>query len=301
MGKRFPLALDRVLLSLFFLLIVSLVGSGQGSGDANGDGVLDLLDVQICMRIATGHLACAGTPRCLECDIDGDGHIERSDVDTLSYYILHPFTLTVTKDGNGSGTVTSSPTGIDCGGDCTESYSTSTVVQLTPVPDPNSVFFQWTGDADCADGQLTMDANKTCIATFLVGCFRADTKVVMADGGLKRIADIQAGDMAMGYDFATFQRVACRVEQTVSYQAAGYLRINGIEVTEAHPFAVGADREIKAGQLKVGDRVTQGDQLREVTTVVRVNEPVIVYNLKIAGTRNFYVDNGEAHFLVKAK
>src|SRR5581483_2325947 len=31
-------------------------------------------------------------------------------------------TLTVTKAGNGSGTVTSNPTGISCGADCTESY-----------------------------------------------------------------------------------------------------------------------------------------------------------------------------------
>lgn len=309
MRKRLSLTLHWVL-PTFFILGVSLVGSGQGSGDVNGDGVLDLLDALICSRIAAGYVSCEATPRCAECDVDGDGNIDRSDVDTISYYILHPFTLTVTKDGDGSGTVTSTPPGIDCGVDCTESYSTSTVVQLTPVPDPGSqipvpvppsFFAGWAGDADCDDGQVTMDADKTCIATFVFGCFGADTKVVMADGGLKRIADIQAGDMVMGYDFATFQHVACRVEQTVSYQAAGYLRINGIEVTQAHPFAVGPDREIKAGQLKVGDRVTQDDQLAEVTAVVRVDEPVIVYNLKIGGTRNFYVDNGEARFLVKAK
>ncbi len=35
-------------------------------------------------------------------------------------------TLTVTRSGAGSGTVTSSPAGIDCGGDCSESYASGT-------------------------------------------------------------------------------------------------------------------------------------------------------------------------------
>jgi len=300
MRKRLSVTLHWVL-PTFFILGVSLVGSGQGSGDVNGDGVLDLLDALICSRIVAGYLSCEATPRCAECDINGDGNIDRSDVETLSNYILHPFILTVTKESEGSGTVTSTPTGIDCGGDCTEGYSTSTVVQLTPVPDAGSVFLDWTGDADCADGQVTMDGDKTCTANFVFGCFGADTKVVMADGSLKRIADIQVGDMVMGYDFATYQHVACRVGQTFRYRTEGYLRINGIEVTQAHPFAVGPDREIKAGLLKVGDQVTQGDRLAEITAVVRVDEPVVVYNLEVAGTGNFYVDNGEARFLVKVK
>ena len=34
------------------------------------------------------------------------------------YFNLQPFTLTVVKVGTGSGTVTSSPAGINCGGTC---------------------------------------------------------------------------------------------------------------------------------------------------------------------------------------
>ena len=41
-----------------------------------------------------------------------------------------PNTLTVTKAGTGSGTVTSSPAGISCGADCSQPYNPGTVVTL---------------------------------------------------------------------------------------------------------------------------------------------------------------------------
>lgn len=75
-------------------------------------------------------------------------------------------TLTVLRSGTGSGTVTSSPTGISCGTDCTEPYASGTVVTLIPAPAAGSVFGGWSGDADCSDGTVTMSATRTCQATF---------------------------------------------------------------------------------------------------------------------------------------
>jgi len=74
------------------------------------------------------------------------------------------FTLTVTKSGNG--TVTSNPAGIDCGSDCSEAYLSGTIVTLTATPDAGWQFDSWSGDSDCTDGQVTMNASKTCTATF---------------------------------------------------------------------------------------------------------------------------------------
>lgn len=76
------------------------------------------------------------------------------------------FTLTVTKTGTGSGTVTSNPAGINCGTDCTESYSSGTTVTLTAPPASGSTFAGWSGDLDCSDGSVTMTASKSCTATF---------------------------------------------------------------------------------------------------------------------------------------
>ena len=58
--------------------------------------------------------------------------------------------LIVTKSGNGTGTVTSDPAGINCGGDCSEVYAPGTVVTLTATPSANSVFVGWSSAA-CND------------------------------------------------------------------------------------------------------------------------------------------------------
>lgn len=81
-------------------------------------------------------------------------------------YEAELFTLAVTKSGAGSGIVTSDPAGIDCGSDCSEVYPFNTVVNLTATPEVGTEFAGWSGDADCADGIVTMDANKVCTATF---------------------------------------------------------------------------------------------------------------------------------------
>ncbi len=74
------------------------------------------------------------------------------------------YTLTVTRSGNGSGTVTGP--GINCGSNCREAYTPDTPVTLTATPGTDSIFAGWSGDPDCSDGQVTMNADKTCIATF---------------------------------------------------------------------------------------------------------------------------------------
>ena len=103
--------------------------------------------------------ACSGTDPEVQVTMDG----AKSCTATFN---LVQRTLTVATAGNGTGSVTSSPVGIDCPGDCTEDYNHGTVVTLTPTPGPNSVFAGWSGHADCSDGQVTMDANKSCTATF---------------------------------------------------------------------------------------------------------------------------------------
>jgi hypothetical protein len=77
------------------------------------------------------------------------------------------FSLTATTGGTGTGTVSSSPAGIDCGTDCSEDYDENTVVTLTPSPAADSVFAGWsgacTGSGSCS---VTMDAAKSVTATF---------------------------------------------------------------------------------------------------------------------------------------
>ena len=78
------------------------------------------------------------------------------------------FTLTAGRAGTGGGQVTSQPIGITCGADCTEAYSTGTVVQLTATAFIGSTFGGWSGD--CAGQgavcQVTMSQARSATATF---------------------------------------------------------------------------------------------------------------------------------------
>src|SRR4030066_168097 len=74
--------------------------------------------------------------------------------------------LSVSKNGAGNGTITSSHASINCGTDCTGDYSPGTTVTLTPVPDTGAVFAGWSGDPDCSDGVVNMNSAKSCVAIF---------------------------------------------------------------------------------------------------------------------------------------
>jgi len=76
--------------------------------------------------------------------------------------------LTVTKAGSGSGTVTSSPAGINCGSDCSKPYTQGTVVTLTANPAADSLFIGWSGGGCTGTGVciLTVNADTSVTATF---------------------------------------------------------------------------------------------------------------------------------------
>jgi hypothetical protein len=77
------------------------------------------------------------------------------------------FSLTVARSGSGSGTVTSSPAGIDCGTACVQSFASGTSLTLTATPDVGSVFVGWTGGscsgADTCQLVITAATSETAI------------------------------------------------------------------------------------------------------------------------------------------
>ena len=78
-------------------------------------------------------------------------------------------TLSVMFAGEGTGSVTSTPDGVDCDdGDtsCTAEFDRDTRVTLTATAGPNSRFAGWSGACAGLTCQLTMDATKNVTATF---------------------------------------------------------------------------------------------------------------------------------------
>ena len=76
-------------------------------------------------------------------------------------------TVSVLLAGNGGGTVTSNPVGINCGTSCAASFATGTAVRLIPSSSPGSEFSGWsgpcTGTSSC---DVTADADQFVTATF---------------------------------------------------------------------------------------------------------------------------------------
>jgi M6 family metalloprotease-like protein/uncharacterized repeat protein (TIGR02543 family) len=94
-------------------------------------------------------------------------NIDATCTATMTADIVAPFGLTVEKAGTGTGTVTSTPPGITCGGDCAHDYAEDTVVLLAATPTNGSRFDGWTGDCTGTGScQVTMDAARNVTANF---------------------------------------------------------------------------------------------------------------------------------------
>jgi hypothetical protein len=108
--------------------------------------------------------ACTGTGSCV---------VSMTSAQSVTAtFNLQNFTLTLAKAGAGSGNVTSSPAGIDCGTTCSGSYTNGTSVTLTPTAAAGSTFGGWsgacTGTGSCV---VSMTSAKSVTATFNLQTF----------------------------------------------------------------------------------------------------------------------------------
>jgi len=82
--------------------------------------------------------------------------------------------LSISKTGTGTGFVLSSPIGINCdiaNTTCAAYFPADSVVTLSATPAlmggaGGSILTKWDGDTACLKGQVTMSADKSCIANF---------------------------------------------------------------------------------------------------------------------------------------
>jgi RHS repeat-associated protein len=83
-------------------------------------------------------------------------------------FMLMPMALTTTKTGNGTGTIASLQTGIDCGATCSGIYNWGTTVTLAVTPAVGSVFNGWSGACTGTDTtcNVTMDQLQAVNADF---------------------------------------------------------------------------------------------------------------------------------------
>jgi alpha-tubulin suppressor-like RCC1 family protein len=97
----------------------------------------------------------------------GSTTVQPSNSPNLAFNVVQVKTLTVATAGAGYGSVTSFPAGINCPGDCSESYASTTSVTLTATPSAGSAFAGWSGDCGgTAACTVSMTAARNVTATF---------------------------------------------------------------------------------------------------------------------------------------
>ena len=150
------------------------VANVKASFDANGDGTLSPTEVVTAVP-AGGNLYTATfgsvtgslSPRTLSAiAYDTSGNDAITSI-SLNVGTVTQFALGVTLAGTGSGSVSSSPSGISCPTTCSANYNSGTPVTLTAAAGTGSTFAGWsgacTGTGSC---QVTMSQAQSVTATF---------------------------------------------------------------------------------------------------------------------------------------
>lgn len=96
-----------------------------------------------------------------------DGVVTMSaDRNCTAHFSQAMLSITVQKIGTGTGRVTSTPAGIDCGSSCSASFALFSSVTLNAVADVGSSFTGWQGDAACDDTPISLSSSLSCQAEF---------------------------------------------------------------------------------------------------------------------------------------
>ncbi|HYJ41856.1 MAG TPA: cellulase family glycosylhydrolase, partial [Steroidobacteraceae bacterium] len=104
--------------------------------------------------------ACTGTGACTV-------SMTQARAVTATFNTASTFALGVTRAGTGTGTVTSSPSGINCGTSCTANYASGASVTLTAAAASGSTFAGWSGSCSGTGScVLSMTASRSVTATF---------------------------------------------------------------------------------------------------------------------------------------
>ena len=106
---------------------------------------------------------------------------------TTTFKAIPKYTLTIYRSG--SGTVASSPAGINCGSDCSEPYLSGTAVALSATPASGYYFSGWSGACvGMGECTVTMTVAKSVTATF-----KANPVLTVSRSGIGTVVSSPAG------------------------------------------------------------------------------------------------------------
>lgn len=129
--------------------------------------------------------------------------------------------LSLIKTGEGTGTVTSTPSGINCGSSCSIAYNLGTSVTLTAAPSPGSFFTGWSGGGCSGLGSCTVTMNSdTTVGAIFQSCSNSPARIgnvfypsiQAAYGAASDGAIIQSQNVTLINDFIANRAIAVTLD-----------------------------------------------------------------------------------------
>jgi len=135
-------------------------------------------------------------------------------------------------------------------------------------------------------------------------CLPAGTPITLSDGRTKPIEDVTYDDTVLGYDHETGGLKAARVVETRMTTTTRLVKVNGdLDLTPNHPVFILGKGYVRAGNLKVGDRIIalqeqnsgRGVSAHHVGSAEEVEVPEThVYNIGTT-TENYFANGSLVH------
>jgi len=157
------------------------------------------------------------------------------DLTLTGIFNLQQFTITLQGTGAGSGTVTSSPSGISCtstggteSGDCSETFAYGTSATLVASAGASAAFTGWSGSGISCPGtgncSFTVTANRTVTAEFAVSGSSSKSGTVTATYAPYQSVDLEGSTLAIRGPACPPNGSTCvLIESTTLGSGGGYI------------------------------------------------------------------------------
>ncbi|MBI4038453.1 hypothetical protein HY384_00690 [Candidatus Daviesbacteria bacterium] len=128
------------------------------------------------------------------------------------------------------------------------------------------------------------------------GCFAAGTKVLMGNGTLKNIEDVNVGDNVLTRSEKDTKLVRAKVLKIHNTEVSGYLILNShLKITANHILRVNNIWK-EAGSIQIGDTLTDGQgRPVKIESIEWQAGKFNVYNLEIEKYHTYFADNVWVH------
>lgn len=194
-----------------FLLTAAVAACGSSSSpECTASTQCDFAPGGQCKMDPAGHSFCQyGDATC-----PGGVRWSAEAGDGLASACVAAFTVQVTKQGGGGGTV-SSTSGINCGPTCSSAVADGTSVTLTAAPDATSLFTAWGGDA------ATCGTSTVCILTVS----QATNAIAMFDKIAAYPLTVSITGSGVGTVKSQEGRIECGTMCTATYQTGTMVQL----------------------------------------------------------------------------